>query len=81
MTYEEAKSIAIAHNRKVNTCLEYEEGYRFFDKDAQADGGYCDFVVLKAAGKIVSVTSFICDYHPSQRDKHISMRTDEKNDK
>ena len=34
MTYREAKAIALAHSRKVTACLEYEEGYRFFEKDA-----------------------------------------------
>lgn len=67
MTYREAKAIALAHSRKVNACLEYEEGYRFFEKDALADGGDCDFVVLKTTGKCLPIAVFILNYKPKGR--------------
>ncbi len=71
MTYEEAKAIAIVHNRGINACREYKEGYRFYSKDVQTDGGDCDFVVIKATGKCLPITTFIFRYKPSGKGKGI----------
>ena len=73
MTIDEAKKIALAYNGKVNSCYEYEDGYFFCVKDLDTIGGNNDFVVLKATGQIVTMSTFIHQYSNSSKGIKIKM--------
>lgn len=68
-TYENAKKIALRANNKVNACLEYEKAYCFYDNGIYREGGNT-VVVFKETGKLISLSSFILNYHPEKNPKH-----------
>lgn len=74
VTFEQAKKIALQNNPKVNSCLEYDKGYRFSVKDSNADGD-AGVVVVKEDGAAVGFSTFIHKYHPSPKYKRVSMGT------
>jgi hypothetical protein len=66
MTKEEAKILAVKFNRRVNACEEYEGFFRFYDRYAKEEKtGDDSVVVLKSTGKVMNLTTFILNYHPS----------------
>ena len=65
ITYEKAKELALARNKRVNTCVEYQVAYHFFEKEYNGVGDN-GVVVLKETGKIRNFVSFLCEYHPER---------------
>ena len=70
ISYQEAREKALSLNRKVNACLEYDEGYRFIVKDSNDDGD-AGVVIAKDNGEAFNWMAFIFRYHPKPEYKEI----------
>lgn len=65
--YEEAKTIALRVNNRVDSCRWYEQAYHFYEKNNQEERvPDNDVVVLKKTGKVVNFTTFVLDYRPEK---------------
>ena len=65
VTFEEAKSIALKANSKVNACHEYKQAFHFLDAASDADGDN-SVVILKASGAAKHFVDFILNYQPER---------------
>jgi hypothetical protein len=70
ISYDLAKQKALELNSDVNTCYEFNNAYRFLDKNDDSDGDK-SVIILKKDGKALNYVNYILDYATSNEMKEI----------
>lgn len=70
ISYDLAKQKALELNSDVNTCYEFNNAYRFLDKNDDSDGDK-SVIILKKDGKTLNYVNYILDYATSNEMKEI----------
>lgn len=70
ISYDLAKQKALELNNDVNTCYEFNNAYRFLDKNDDSDGDK-SVIILKKDGKALNYVNYILDYATSNEMKEI----------
>ena len=64
ISYEDAKEKALELNGDVNTCFEFNNAYRFLDKNDDSVGDK-SVIILKEDGRALNYVDYIMDYATS----------------
>lgn len=70
ISYDLAKQKALELNGDVNTCYEFNNAYRFLDKNDDGTGDK-SVIILKKDGKALNYVNYILDYATSNEMKEI----------
>ncbi len=70
ISYDLAKQKALELNSDVNTCYEFNNAYRFLDKNDEGVGDK-SVIILKKDGKALNYVNYILDYATSNEMKEI----------
>lgn len=70
ISYDLAKQKALELNSDVNMCYEFNNAYRFLDKNDDSDGDK-SVIILKKDGKALNYVNYILDYATSNEMKEI----------
>lgn len=70
ISYEDAKEKALELNGDVNTCFEFNNAYRFLDKNDDSVGDK-SVIILKEDGRALNYVDYIMDYATSNKMKKI----------
>lgn len=70
ISYDLAKQKALELNSEVNACYEFNNAYRFLDKNDDSDGDK-SVIILKKDGKALNYINYILDYATSNEMKEI----------
>lgn len=70
ISYEDAKDKALELNSDVNTCYEFDNAYRFLDKNDDSVGDK-SVIILKEDGRALNYVNYILDYTTSNEMKEI----------
>lgn len=70
ISYDLAKQKALELNSDVNTCYEFNDAYRFLDKNDEGVGDK-SVIILKKDGKALNYVNYILDYATSNEMKEI----------
>lgn len=70
ISYEDAKKIALELNSDVNACYEFDNAYRFLDKNDDSTGDK-SVIILKEDGRALNYVNYIQDYATSNKMKGI----------
>ncbi len=68
--YDFAKKKALEIDDKVNACIEFDIGHKFFDQNDNRVGDQ-SIVILKENGNAISFMTFLTDYEPNNKFKKI----------
>lgn len=63
-SYEDAKKKALELNSDVNACYEFNNAYRFLDKNDDSTGDK-SVIILKEDGRALNYVDYILDYATS----------------
>lgn len=70
ISYDLAKRKALELNGGVNECYEFDNAYRFLDKNDDSTGDK-SVIILKEDGKALNYVNYILDYATSNKMKRI----------
>lgn len=70
ISYEDAKKKALELNSDVNACYEFNNAYRFLDKNDDSTGDK-SVIILKEDGRALNYVDYILDYATSNKMKEI----------
>lgn len=70
ISYEDAKDRALGLNSDVNACYEFDNAYRFLDKNDDSVGDKT-VIILKEDGRALNYVNYILDYATSNEMKEI----------
>lgn len=70
ISYEDAKKKALELNSDVNACYEFNNAYRFLDKNDDSAGDK-SVIILKEDGRALNYVDYILDYATSNKMKEI----------